>query len=136
LHGGPRAKLPHRVKNPIESQTLREIRRRGGKYRFEICFDLLMAKLHDTDGKRYLRISHVLGQQLFREILRDKRIVLRITQQRRDPFKCVDKSREVRVIVPLAHLFLGDGNTMSRRQRRDDCRTNRPFEVQVQFSLG
>src|SRR5260370_207471 len=85
----------------------------GGEGGLEICCRPLLSQEHYADGQGYFRIDHTLHEQMFGEVASNKRIVLRLAQERSDPLEGCDEFGEVAVGVALTNFLLGHDDTVT-----------------------
>ena len=73
---------------------------------------------------------------MFREVVCDEGIVLRLAQERSHPFEGFDEFGEAAVGIAAAHFLFGYENAVTSRERADGGRLDGAFEVQMKFRLG
>ena len=135
-HRRLRAELPHRVKNPPETQAPALERFGGAKHSFKACFRPLPPQKHNADGQRHFGVNDILRQQLLRELRGGQGVVLRLAQKRCEPLKRLEELREIAEGITLAHLLLRCTNVVTRHQRERRGRLNSALQVQMKFGLG
>ncbi len=108
----------------------------GAEESFEVCLGALLSQKHHADGQGYFRVDHVLRKQVFSQVAGDEHVVLRLTQERSDPFKSFDEFGEVAVSVAPAHFLFGDDDAMAGRQRTNGRGLDGSFQVQVELCFG
>ena len=135
LHGGVRTELARGIEHPSKPEPTFLERLGGAKEGFEICFRLLFSEEHDADGKSDFRIDHALRKQMFSKIGGDERVVLRLAQERSDPFESFDEFGEIAIGVTSPYFPLGCDGGMTSRQRADRFGLDGAFKMQVQFGF-
>jgi len=70
---------------------------------------------------------------VFGEVAGDERVILRVAQERSDPFEGLDEFAEVAVSVSLADFFLSHDDAVTSCQRADGRGLNGAFEMEVQL---
>ena len=136
FHRRVHAKLSSGIKYPVESEPAAFEWLGGSKEGFKIRFRALLPKEHHADGKGYFRIDHTLREQMFGKVAGDERVVLRLAQERGNPFEGFDEFGEVAVGVAPADFLFGHDDTVTGRQRADGRGLDGSFEMEVQLGLG
>jgi len=72
---------------------------------------------------------------MFAKVAGDELVVLRLAQERSNPFESFDEFREVTVGVALPDFLPRHDDPMTGRQLADGCRLDGTFKMKVQLGL-
>src|SRR5262249_33857010 len=136
LHGRVRPELADRIEDPAQGEAARFEFFGSANDRREIRFRFLTTQKHHSDRESHLSVDDAVPKELFAQIVRNQSIVRGIAEVTGNPFKGVEKTEKVRVVVAAAYLVLAGGNAVSGSQFADSRRLNCAFEMKVKLGLG